>query len=146
MLVSCKSISQTIIPKNSIVLTEKQAKAVVKDLIKYDALKKVVVLQDERINNFTKKEKLFGEQLAIKDTIISKQTNIIDEQNTIINSMNRIKLHGYIGMLTEEVSLKQPVLRGNIMVEYKKISAGAVYTIQQNSPHTWGVLIQYKLF
>jgi hypothetical protein len=128
------------------VLTEKQARAIAKDLVSYDALKQIAALQGERINNFQQKEKLFGEQLSIKDTIIRKQSAIIDKQNTIISNVNKIHIHGYGGVQTDKFTLTNPSLRGNIMLEYRKIRTGVIYTIQQNSPANWGVLFEYKLF
>ena len=127
-------------------LTEKQARAVATDLVRYDALKKIAALQDERINNFQQKEKLFGEQLSIKDTIIGKQSAIIDKQNAVISNTKKMHIHGYGGIQTHELTLTSPSLRGNIMVEYRKLRTGVVYTIQQNIPANWGILIEYKLF
>lgn len=141
------SISQNVIQKDSVVvLTEKQARAVATDLVRYDALKQVSKLQEDRIVNFQAKEKLFGEQIEIKDLIISKQTSIIDKQNKILNAPEKIKLHSYLGIQTKEVTLEQPTLRGDIFLEYKKIRAGAIYTIQQSSPSNWGLLFQYRIF
>lgn len=127
-------------------LTEKQARAVATDLVRYDALKKIAALQDERINNFQQKEKLFGEQLSIKDTIIGKQSAIIDKQNAVINNAKKMHIHGYGGVQTDQLTLTNPSLRGNIMLEYRKIRTGVIYTIQQNSPANWGILFEYKLF
>jgi hypothetical protein len=128
------------------VLTEKQARAVATDLVRYDALKKIAALQDERINNFQQKEKLFGEQLSIKDTIIGKQSDIIDKQNKVISNAKKMHIHGYGGVQTDELTLTNPSLRANIMLEYRKFRTGVVYTIQQSSPANWGILFEYKLF
>ena len=127
-------------------LTEKQARAVATDLVRYDALKKITALQDERINNFQQKEKLFGEQLSIKDTIIGKQSDIIDKQNKVISNAKKMHIHGYGGVQTDELTLTNPSLRANIMLEYRKFRTGVVYTIQQSSPANWGILFEYKLF
>ena len=127
-------------------LTEKQARAVATDLVRYDALKKITALQDERINNFQQKEKLFGEQLSIKDTIIGKQSAIIDKQNKFISNAKKMHIHGYGGVQTDELTLTNPSLRANIMLEYRKFRTGVVYTIQQSSPANWGILFEYKLF
>ncbi len=127
-------------------LTEKQARAVATDLVRYDALKKIAALQDERINNFQQKEKLFGEQLSIKDTIIGKQSDIIDKQNKVISNAKKMHIHGYGGVQTDELTLTNPSLRANIMLEYRKFRTGVVYTIQQSSPANWGILFEYKLF
>ena len=146
LLVGFSSFSQTATKDSVVVLTEKQARAVATDLVKYDALKKVSALQDERINNFQQKEKLFGEQLSIKDTIISKQSIIIDKQNAVISNTKKMHIHGYGGIQTDEFTLSDPALRANIMVEYRKLRAGLIYTIQQSAPANWGLLFEYKLF
>ena len=127
-------------------LTEKQARAVASDLVRYDALKQVSRLQEERINIFQQKEKLFGEQLSIKDTIIGKQSDIIDKQNKVISNAKKMHIHGYGGVQTDELTLTNPSLRANIMLEYRKFRTGVVYTIQQSSPANWGILFEYKLF
>ena len=146
LLVGFSSFSQTVTKDSVVVLTEKQARAVATDLVKYDALKQVSVLQEQRIVNFQQKEKLFGEQLSIKDTIISKQTSIIDKQNAVISNTKKMHIHGYGGVQTNELTLTDPSLRGSIMVEYRKIRTGVIYTIQQNTPANWGILFEYKLF
>lgn len=146
LLVGFSSFSQTATKDSVVVLTEKQARAVATDLVKYDALKQVSKLQEDRIVNFQAKEKLFGEQIEIKDLIISKQTDIIDKQNKILSAPEKIKLHSYLGIQTKEITLEEPTLRGDLLLEYKKIRAGAIYTIQQNGPSNWGLLLQYKIF
>jgi len=144
--VGFSSFSQTATKDSVVVLTEKQARAVATDLVRYDALKKIAALQDERINNFQQKEKLFGEQLSIKDTIIGKQSDIIDNQNKVISNAKKMHIHGYGGVQTDELTLTNPSLRANIMLEYRKFRTGVVYTIQQSSPANWGILFEYKLF
>lgn len=146
LLVGFSSFSQIATKDSVVVLTEKQARAVATDLVKYDALKQVSKLQEYRIVNFQAKEKLFGEQIEIKDLIISKQTDIIDKQNKILSAPEKIKLHSYLGIQTKEITLEEPTLRGDLLLEYKKIRAGAIYTIQQNGPSNWGLLLQYKIF
>ena len=146
LLVGFSSISQTVIQDSVVVLTEKQARAVATDLVRYDALKQVSRLQEERINIFQQKEKLFGEQLSIKDTIIGKQSDIIDKQNKVISNAKKMHIHGYGGVQTDELTLTNPSLRANIMLEYRKFRTGVVYTIQQSSPANWGILFEYKLF
>lgn len=146
LLVGFSSFSQTATKDSVVVLTEKQARAVATDLVRYDALKQVSRLQEERINIFQQKEKLFGEQLSIKDTIIGKQSDIIDKQNKIISNAKKMHIHGYGGVQTDELTLTNPSLRANIMLEYRKFRTGVVYTIQQSSPANWGILFEYKLF
>jgi hypothetical protein len=144
--VGFSSFSQTATKDSIVVLTEKQARAVATDLVRYDALKKISSLQELRIDGFKQKEKLFGEQLSIKDTIISKQTSIIDKQNKVISNTKKMHVHGYGGVQTNELTLIDPSLRGSIMLEYRKIRTGVIYTLQQNNPANWGLLFEYKLF
>jgi hypothetical protein len=146
LLAGFSSISQIVTKDSVVILTEKQARTVVTDLVRYDALKRIASLQDERINNFQQKEKLFGEQLSIKDTIIGKQSDIIDKQNKVISNAKKMHIHGYGGVQTYELMLTNPTLRANIMLEYRKFRTGVVYTIQQSSPANWGILFEYKLF
>ena len=146
LLVGFSSFSQTATKDSVVVLTEKQARAIATDLVRYDALKKISELQENRIGIFQQKEKLFGEQLSIKDTIISKQTSIIDKQNKVISNTKKLHIHGYGGVQTKELTLTEPSLRGSIMMEYRKIRTGVVYTLQQNNPANWGILFEYKLF
>ena len=146
LLVGFSSFSQTATKDSVVVLTEKQARAVAKDLVEFDALKKIAALQGERINNFQQKEKLFGEQLSIKDTIISKQSAIIDKQNAVISNTHKMHIHGYAGFKTASFDFTQPSVHGNVVLEYKKWIAGAIYTVKQNAPATMGILVEYKLF
>jgi len=144
--VGFSSFSQTVTKDSVVVLTEKQARAIAKDLVSYDALKQIAALQSERINNFQQKEKLFGEQLSIKDTIIVKQMSIIDKQNAVLNNLHKIHIHGYAGIKTASFDFSQPSAHANVVLEYKKWIAGAIYTVKQNTPSTMGLLIEYKLF
>ena len=146
ILVGFNSFSQSVIRDSVVVLTKKQAKAVAIDLVKYDALKEIAAFQDERINNFQQKEKLFGEQLSIKDTIIGKQSKLIDKQSAIISNSKKLQIHAYGGIQTNQFTLIHPLFRGNVMLEYIKLRAGVVYTVQPYNPSNWGVLIEYKLF
>lgn len=129
--------------KKVVILTENQAKSVIKDLVHYDALKEIVKEKDIQIENYIKKETIFKKLLQEQDTIIGKQSILIDNQNKLLKSYDRIKIHAYIGIQTNKLNIEVPEIRGSLLIEKDKISAGAVYTINKNN---WGLLIQYKLF
>lgn len=142
-----KSISQTVIQKDSVViLTERQARAVATDLVRYDACQAISKLQEERINNFKKKEVEFKNQLDIKDSIISYQRQIIDIQKDIIKTKKPFEIHGYAGVQSIKLTLREPIIYGNVMFEFTRFNIGAQYYVQANNPSGYSVVLEYKLF
>lgn len=147
LLVGFKSISQIDTKKDSVViLTEKQARAVATDLVRYDFNKQIIKQQELRIKNFQKKEIEFKNQLDIKDSIITYQKEIIDINKQIIKSKKPFEVHGYIGIQSTQFTLKEPTLYTNLMLEFAKFNIGAQYYLQPNNPSGYGVILEYKLF
>jgi hypothetical protein len=147
LLVGFKSISQTVIPKDSVVvLTENQARAVAKDLVHLDAAKEVIKEQESRIKNFQKKETEFKNQLAIKDSIIFYQKEMIDIHKEIIKSKKPFEVHGYVGVQSTQFTLVAPTLYTNLMLEFAKFNVGAQYFVQPNNPPGYGIILEYNLF
>ena len=142
-----KSISQTVIPKDSVVvLTENQARAVAKDLVHLDAAKEVIKEQESRIKNFQKKETEFKNQLAIKDSIIFYQKEMIDIHKEIIKNKKPFEVHGYVGVQSTQFTLREPTLYTNLMLEFTRFNIGAQYFIQPNNPPGYSVVLEYNLF
>ena len=142
-----KSISQTVIHKDSVVvLTEKQARAVATDLVHYDFSRQIIKEQEARIKNFQKKEIEFKNQLNIKDSIITYQKQIIDINKEIIKNKKPFEIHGYAGIQTIQLTLRQPIIYGNIMLEFPKFSLGAQYYVQPNNLPGYGIILEYNLF
>ncbi len=142
-----KSFSQTAILKDSVVvLTEKQARAVAKDLVHLDAAKEVIKEQESRIKNFQKKETEFKNQLAIKDSIIFYQKEMIDIHKEIIKSKKPFEVHGYVGVQSTQFTLVAPTLYTNLMLEFAKFNVGAQYFVQPNNPPGYGIILEYNLF
>lgn len=142
-----KSFSQTDIHKNSVViLTENQARAVAKDLVRLDSANEVIKEQESRIKNFQKKEIEFKNQLAIKDSIIFYQREMIDIHKDIIKSKKSFEVHGYVGVQTIQFSLREPMLYTNLMFEFNKFNIGAQYFVQPNNPPGYGVVLEYRIF
>lgn len=142
-----KSISQTVIPKDSVVvLTEKQSRAVVTDLVRYDFAKQIIKEQEARIKNFEKKEIEFKNQLDIKDSIIFYQKSMIDIHKEIIKNKKPFEIHGYAGIQTTQFTLREPTLYTNLMFEFVRFSVGAQYFVQPNNPPGYSVVLEYNIF
>jgi hypothetical protein len=145
--VGFKSISQTVIPKDSVVvLTEKQSRAVVTDLVRYDFAKQIIKEQESRIKNFQKKEVEFKNQLDIKDSIIFHQKSMIDIHREIIKNKKPFEIHGYVGVQSTQFTLREPMLYTNLMFEFAKFNVGAQYFLQPNNPPGYSVVLEYNIF
>lgn len=142
-----KSFSQTAIHKDSVViLTERQAREAAKDLVRLDAANQIIKEQEFRIKNFEKKEVEFKNQLAIKDSIIFYQREMIDIHKDIIKSKKSFEVHGYAGIQTTQFTLREPMLYTNLMLEFAKFNVGAQYFVQPNNPPGYGVVLEYNIF
>jgi hypothetical protein len=144
--VGFKSFSQTVTKDSVVVLTEKQAKAVAKDLVHLDAAKQIIQEQESRIKNFEKKEIEFKNQLDIKDSIIFHQKEMIDIHKEIIKNKKPFEVHGYSGIQTIQFTLRQPIIYGNVMLEFPKFSVGAQYYVQPNNLPGYSVVLEYNIF
>jgi len=145
--VGFKVSSQTVIHKDSVViLTEKQARAVVTDLVRYDFAKQIIKEQEARIKNFEKKEVEFKNKLDIKDSIIFHQKSMIEIHKEIIKNKKPFEIHGYVGVQTIQFSLREPTLYTNLMIEFAKFNVGAQYFIQPNNPPGYGIILEYNIF
>ena len=147
LLVGFKSISQTVIPKDSVVvLTEKQARAVATDLVRYDFARQIIKEQEARIKNFEKKEIEFKNQLDIKDSIIFYQKGMIDIHKEIIKNKKPFEVHGYLGVQSTQFTLREPTLYTNLMLEFTRFNIGAQYFVQPSNPPGYSVVLEYNLF
>lgn len=142
-----KSFSQTAIPKDSVViLTERQAREAAKDLVRLDAANEIIKEQESRIKNFQKKEIEFKNQLAIKDSIIFYQREMIDIHKEIIKNKKPFEIHGYVGVQSTQFTLREPMLYTNLMLEFSKFNVGAQYFVQPNNPPGYGIVLEYNIF
>lgn len=147
LLVGFSSISQTGIPKDSVVvLTEKQAKAVASDLVRFDAAKQIIKIQEERIKNFQVKEIEFESIVKTKDSIIQDQTNHIKVQGELIKKEKFVEFHTYAGIQSYRFTLDRPMLYTNFMVEFIKLNVGIQYFVQPNNPSGYSIIVEYKIF
>ena len=145
LLVTFKSFSQND-TQPVVVLTEDQARQVVKDLIQFDNLKLITKELEDRINLFEQKEISFLSQLKTKDNIILSQKDYISTQEDIIDAKKKLNFGGYIGVQTQQITLTNPILFGEVTVGLSKIDLGARVFIQPDNPAGYGIVIRYKIF
>ena len=129
-----------------VILTEEQARLVVKDLIQYDNLKLITKELEDRIDLFEQKEISFISQLKTKDDIIASQKDYISTQEDIIDAKKKLNFGGYIGVQTHQITLTNPILFGEVTVGLSKIDVGARVFVQPNNPGGYGIVIRYKIF
>tara|TARA_R110000764_G_scaffold16997_4_gene46936 strand:- start:39 stop:476 length:438 start_codon:yes stop_codon:yes gene_type:complete len=145
--VTFKSFSQIDTLRSPVViLTEKQAKQVIKDLIQYDNLKLITKKLEDRISLFQQKEFTLLQRIKLKDSIISAKNTYINTQESIINKKKPLRFNGYLGVQSFQATLIDPILFGEIFVEIKKFEVGARMFIQPNNPSGYGFVVRYKIF
>ena len=143
-----KSTSQIVTQKNDSVVTLSEAisRKVVSDLVRYDFAKNILKEQEIRIKNFQKKETEFKNQLAIKDSIIFYQKEMIDIHKEIIKNKKPFEVHGYVGVQSTQFTLREPTLYTNLMLEFTRFNIGAQYFVQPSNPPGYSVVLEYNLF
>ena len=141
-------ISQIVTQKNDSVVTlsETVSRKVVSDLVRYDFAKNIIKEQEVRIKNYQNKEIQFKNQLDVKDSIITVQKSIIDIHKQIIKSKKPFEIHGYAGVQSIQLTLKEPIIYTNLMIEFTKFSVGAQYFVQPNNLPGYGIILEYNLF
>jgi hypothetical protein len=143
--VSFKGISQTDTIKK-IVLDEKVAREVVKDLVKGDICKQLLSVKDERISNLKNQISELRSLISIKDSIIVNKDKIIKVQDKVIGWWKKPELHGYMGMQSIQFTTTNPIIYGKVLLELPKIKVGVQGFVQPNNPAGYSVIVEYKLF
>lgn len=135
-----------------VVLTENQARAVIKDLIRLDGLEQTNVLLNKRIDNLLQKEIIYLEVITTKDTIISNKDLIIGIKDEIIDAKKSFEFHTYAGFRTYNLEFNNPIFYGRAQFEFKKINIGAQFNFQPVVPDNgidgfyYNLYIEYKIF
>lgn len=145
LLVSFKSFSQTDTVKK-IVLNEKVAREVVKDLVQGDICKKLLIQRDEEIKNLQEQNDELVEIIKIKDSKFDKKKQIITIQDKAIGWWKKPQIHGYLGVQTIRFDVVDPYVYGRVLIEYSKLKLGGQYFVQPNKPSGYGVVLEYKIF
>ena len=128
LLVSFKVASQTD-TGNKVVLSERVAREVLKDLARYDALIETDSLKDEKIDNL-------NQIIKLKDDSISEQKKLIDKYF-------KPKFSGFIGGENMELN-PQILIYGTIKFDYDKFNVSGRYYFNTDSKYT--INVEYKLF
>ena len=142
---SFKGISKTDTIKK-IVLNEKVAREVVKDLVRGDVCKRLLIIKDEEIKNLQEQNDELVEIMRIKDSISEKKDKIIKIQDKAIGWWKKPELHGYLGVQTIRFDVVDPYIYGRVLLEYSKLKLGGQYFVQPNRPSGYGVIVEYKVF
>ena len=137
LLILCLLASFRVTSQNDtirrIVLSENVGREVVKDLVRGDVCAQVLKERDRQISNFK-------DIITRKDTIISYQKNYIDYQDKAISSFYRLKVNGFVGIETRDVS--SAIMYFSVLADYNKIRLGARYY----SNTQYSINLEYKLF
>ena len=142
---SFKGISQTDTIKK-IVLNEKVAREVVKDLVRGDVCRRLLIIKDEEIKNLQEQNDELVEIMRIKDSISEKKDKIIKIQDKAIGWWKKPELHGYLGVQTIRFDVVDPYIYGRVLLEYSKLKLGAQYFVQPNKPSGYGIIVEYNIF
>ena len=129
-----------------IVLNEKVAREVVKDLVRGDICEKRLLLKDEEIKNLQEQNDELVTIIKIKDSISEKKDQIIKIQDKAIGWWKKPELHGYLGVQTIRFDIVDPYVYGRVLIEYSKLKLGAQYFVQPNKPSGYGIVVEYNIF
>lgn len=148
LLVGFKAISQNVTQsKDSVViLSERQARAVATDLVKYDFLRNISNEQEKRIFNFENTVVALENTIKIKDSIIFIQRDYISAQNKVLSIRPKPQFHGYLGVQSSGFTINTPLFSGRILLECKKVNFGIQYIGMPTINNQYGLLVEYKLF
>lgn len=156
LLILCLLASFSLFSQNDtlpkVILTENQARSVIKDLIRLDALEETNVVLNKRIDNLLEKEAIYKEVITTKDTIISNKDLIIGIKDEIIDAKKPFEFHTYAGFRTYNLKFNNPIFYGRAQLEFKKLNIGAQLNFQPvvlNSGMDgfyYNLYIEYKIF
>ena len=127
-------------------MNEKVGREVVKDIVRGDVCRQLLIIKDENIKNLREQNNELVEIIKIKDSILSKKDDIITIQDKAIGWWKKPELHSYLGVQTVNATLVNPYLYGTLLLEFPKFNIGGQYILQPNNPSGYGFIFEYKLF
>ena len=145
LLVSCNLFSQTDTVKK-VVLTEKVAKQVVKDLLKGDICQEKLLLKDEEIQNLIEQNEALVEIIKTKGEKEDIKDEIISFQDKALGWFGNPKLHGYLGIQSLSFTDLNVIPYGKVNIEFKKLNVGALLYVSDNPNLKYGLILEYKVF
>jgi hypothetical protein len=128
------------------VLSETVAREVVKDLVRGDVCRRLLIIKDEEIKNLQEQNDELVEIMKIKDSISEKKDKIIKIQDKTIGWWKKPEVHGYLGVQTIRVDVVDPYIYGRVLLEYSKLKLGGQYFFHPNNPPGYGIIVEYKVF
>ena len=145
LLLSCNLFSQTDTVKK-VVLTEKVAKQVVKDLLKGDICQEKLLLKDEEIQNLIEQNEALVEIIKTKGEKEDIKDEIISLQDKALGWFGKPKLHGYLGIQSLSFTDLNVIPYGKVNIEFKKLNVGALLYVSDNPNLKYGLILEYKVF
>ena len=142
---SCNLFSQTDTVKK-VVLTEKVAKQVVKDLLKGDICQEKLLLKDEEIQNLIEQNETLVEIIKTKGEKEDIKDEIISLQDKALGWFGKPKLHGYLGVQSLSFTDLNVIPYGKVNIEFKKLNVGALLYVSDNPNLKYGLILEYKVF
>ena len=142
---SCNLFSQTDTVKK-VVLTEKVAKQVVKDLLKGDICQEKLLLKDEEIQNLIEQNEALVEIIKTKGEKEDIKDEIISLQDKALGWFGKPKLHGYLGIQSLSFTDLNVTPYGKVNIEFKKLNVGALLYVSDNPNLKYGLILEYKVF
>ena len=142
---SCNLFSQTDTVKK-VVLTEKVAKQVVKDLLKGDICQEKLLLKDEEIQNLIEQNEALVEIIKTKGEKEDIKDEIISLQDKALGWFGKPKLHGYLGIQSLSFTDLNVIPYGKVNLEFKKLNVGALLYVSDNPNLKYGLILEYKVF
>lgn len=146
LLVSYNAFSQKNTADSVVVLTEKMARNVIKDLIRLETCveiqkehEKLISIQVQKIETY---EKLTCELEEISKT----KSKIIENQKKIISKIQKPKLHFYVGIRNDFLQINNTTIFSNLLLCTKKIDFGVHANLMIDTKFTYGITAQYKVF
>lgn len=142
---SCNLFSQTDTVKK-VVLTEKVAKQVIKDLLKGDICQEKLLLKDEEIQNLIEQNETLVEIIKTKGEKEDIKDEIISLQDKALGWFGKPKLHGYLGIQSLSFTDLNVIPYGKVNIEFKKLNVGALLYVSDNPNLKYGLILEYKVF
>ena len=135
----------------TVILTEKQAKEVVKDLIRLDSYIEINSLQEDYINTLLKKEIEYKTIIELKKENIVNLEEIVKSYEKILNS-KKLEFHSYAGVQTFNIDISNPSFYVRSVLEFQKINLGVNLNFQPVSSElnydgfNYNIFVEYKIF
>ncbi len=146
LLVASNGISQTVTKDSIVVLSEKTAREVVKDLVRFDVCRQISKEQNNVIELQSKKLTSFKSIIDELEYQKEQSNLLIENQRKIIDKLKTPKLHLYVGMRNDNFNLTTNTVYSNLLFCTRKIDVGCHATLQVNGLVNYGIVAQYKVF